>query len=613
MKKSTFLGENKIAKSAKINGSCIENCKIEDDVVIMNSVLREAAVKTGAKIGPFAHLRPKSFIGENVRVGNFVEIKNSVIGDGTKIGHMTYIGDATVGKNCNIGAGVVFCNYDGKTKHQIKIGDNVFIGANCNLIAPLEIGDGAFIAAGTTVAKNVEAGKKIIGRVRQQEFDFKNISAEFQQKPNFFGTDGIRGVWGKDLNSKLCGEIAKALCLQGAKMIALGRDTRTSGAKILRILKKYFLAHGVSIVDLGIVPTPALAFATRKLQADFGVMITASHNPAEFNGIKIFAKDGHKIDEKTELALEKTFFQEDKLPRGKGKILDIGDAWQQYKNYIKDYCSNNLNGLHVALDCANGAASRVAQEIFHDLGAKVQIVNTNGVINQNCGALFPHEIQKIVQTSDADIGFAFDGDADRVIVVTKNGEILNGDEILWIIASDFYEKGLLKKPEVAGTILTNVGIEQKLLADGICLHRASVGDKNVEKLMAEKGLSLGAEQAGHIIFCKDNFRIGDGILAARVLCAIYMENKKLFANVKQNDWLQVQENIDISGVDKHIFESKKFESLIANFQKSFEKYGRVVVRKSGTEPKLRLLLEGKDPNICSVALEFLKAQILELV
>lgn len=614
MKKSTFLGENEIAKSAKIYGSIIENCKIEDDVEIINSVLRGAVVKKGAKIGPFAHLRPKSVIGENVRVGNFVEIKNSTIEVGTKIGHMAYVGDAKIGQNCNIGAGVIFCNYNGKEKNETIISDDVFIGANCNLIAPVQIGDGAFVAAGTTVSKNVEAGQKIIGRVRQQEFDFENFASNsLPQKPKYFGTDGIRGIWEKDLTPVLCGEVAKALCARGAKKIVVGRDTRPSGAKILKILRKYFIVHGVSVVDMGVVSTPALAFATQNINADFGVMITASHNPAEFNGIKIFAQDGHKIDETTELALEKTFFQNADVNCGKGENIAATDVLGQYQDYVKNFVAGELPDLKIALDCANGAASTVAKKIFEDLDATVHLFNTKGVINQNCGALFPKEIKKNVRACGADIGFAFDGDADRVVAVNHKGEILDGDEILWIIATHFQKTGLLNQPEVVGTTLTNIGIEQKLLAEGIALHRANVGDKNVEKMMNEKGLLLGAEQAGHIIFCKDNFRLGDGVLAARVLCSIFKENKELFEDVKKNDWLQVQENIDISAFDNKIFESKKFECLISHFQKSFEKLGRVVVRKSGTESKLRLLVEGKDLKLCQMAVEFLKSQILEMV
>ena len=614
MKNSTFLGENKIAKTANIIGSVIENCKIEDNVEIVNSVLRDAIIKKGSKIGPFAHIRPHSTIGENVRIGNFVEIKNSMIGDGTKIGHMAYVGDATIGQKCNIGAGVIFCNYDGKNKHKTIVGDNVFIGANCNLIAPVEIDNGAFIAAGTTVSKKVEAGQKIIGRVRQQEFDFENnVSQSSVKQPKFFGTDGIRGVWGKDLNNDICVEVAKAICLQGAKKIVVGRDSRPSGAKILRILTKFFLSHGVSVIDLDIIPTPALAFATRKLQADFGVMITASHNPAEFNGIKIFAQDGHKIDEITELAIEKTFFQKIDVPRSKGKMLDSNNVLKIYENYIKDFITGDLNGLKIALDCANGAASTVAKNVFESLGANIQLFNTKGVINQNCGALFPQGLQQFVKANDADIGFAFDGDADRVIMVSNSGKIFDGDEILWIIAAEFQKNGFLKSPQVVGTILTNFGIEQKLLEDNIKLHRSAVGDKNVERLMAKEGLSLGAEQAGHIIFCKENFRLGDGILAARVLCTIFKENKQLFEEVKKNDWLQVHENIDISAFGKNIFESKKFESLILTFQQSFEKFGRIVVRKSGTEPKLRLLVEGQDLKLCQMAIELLKGQILGLV
>ena len=226
---SVFKGKNKIAKSAKILNSYVENCTICENVEIYNCVIKDSVVKPGAVIGPFTHIRNGAKICENVRLGNFVEVKNSIVGKGTKVSHMSYIGDAEIGEYCNIGAGVIFCNYDGFAKQKIKLGDYVFVGSNSNLVAPLEIKDKVFIAAGTTVTKSVDEARNVIGRVRQVEFDFQNPYLKKIQKSKWFGTDGIRGEWGKDLNVRLVKEVARALCLAGAKTIVLGRDTRPRG------------------------------------------------------------------------------------------------------------------------------------------------------------------------------------------------------------------------------------------------------------------------------------------------------------------------------------------------------------------------------------------------
>ena len=334
---SVFRGKNNVSKSAKVVNSYIENCTICENVEIYNSVVKNSIIKSSAVIGPFSHIRDGSLIEENVRVGNFVEIKNSKVGKNTKVAHMTYIGDAEVGENCNIGAGVVFCNYNGFEKQKIRLGDWVFVGSNSNLVAPLEIGDKAFIAAGTTVTRSIEEEKCVIGRVGQKEFEFNNPYLKKLPKPKWFGTDGIRGKWGESLNEGLVEEVARALCLSGAKTIVLGRDTRPSGQVVCQILKGVFKKYGTKVVDLGIVTTPCVAFATRQTNACYGVMVSASHNPAEFNGIKIFDDNGEKLSQKREIQLEKYFFNKKYfkiLKNNKNKIKNKYFLINKYKNYI---------------------------------------------------------------------------------------------------------------------------------------------------------------------------------------------------------------------------------------------------------------------------------------
>lgn len=606
---SVFKGKNKIAVSAKVVNCFVENSIICENVEIYNSVIKDSVIKDGAVVGPFAHIRDGAVIGEGVRIGNFVEVKNSKIGKYTKVAHMSYIGDAEIGENCNIGAGVIFCNYNGFEKQKITLGDWVFVGSNSNLVAPVEIKDKAFIAAGTTITKNVDEEKNVVGRARQEEFLFENPYLKKFPKPKWFGTDGIRGVWGKELNEKLVKEVAKALCHNGAKTVVVGRDTRPSGKTICKILKSVFGVYGVKVIDLGVVSTPCVAFATKEAKASFGVMITASHNPAKFNGIKIFDSTGEKLSGKKEIDLENNFYKKNnlkKIKNNKNKIKNKYFLIKKYKNHIKSYFLNNLNNTKIIIDCANGSASFLAKEVFDGLGASVEVMNIKGEINKNCGALFTEHLQKIVQEKQADLGFAFDGDADRVIAVNSKGDVLDGDDILYILAKYFKLIGKLEKPVVVGTVMTNLGLEKKMLADGISLIRTDVGDKWIAKKLKNQHLFLGAEQVGHVLL-NDDFCLGDGLLVARIVAQIFKEKPELFLDLKTCKTCQVKKDISLEGV------SVDFDVLSGGVKRFNEKLGemeRIVARKSGTENKFRVMAESENEEIAKKILDAFEEEVL---
>lgn len=610
MKKETsvFKGKNKIAKTAKVVNSYIENCTICENVEIYNSVVKDSLIESGAVVGPFAHIRDGAVIGNNTRIGTFVEIKKSRVGDGSKIAHMSYVGDSEIGKNCNIGAGVIFCNYDGVKKQKIVLGDWVFVGSNSNLIAPLEIGDKAFIAAGTTVSRSVMENANIIGRARQEEFVFENPYLKNIKKPKWFGTDGIRGVWGQGLNKNLVKEVAKSLCQIGGKSIVLGRDTRPSGKIISNLFKNVFSELGVNVVDLGIVTTPCVSFCTKSVKADFGVMITVSHNPAKFNGIKIFNGAGEKISEDVEVELENYFFQNisfRKIKNNKNKLKNKYFLIKKYKNYIKNYFSDNLCNLKIIIDCANGCASYFAKDVFKGLGSDVEVINTKGEINKNCGALFPKQLAQVVQEKSADLGFAFDGDADRVVVVNKFGDVLDGDDVLFVLAKYFKTTKSDFEPIVLGTTMTNLGTEQKLLSEGIKLLRSDVGDKWVAHTLKKQKLFLGAEQAGHIVLNHD-FCLGDGILVARILAQVYKNMPDLFQDSLSEKSFQCQKNLVLDNVKVN---QEDLNRIMKEFNNFLLPSARVVVRKSGTENALRVMAESFDEIEANELLEKVLAEI----
>lgn len=588
----TILGNSHIYSGAKIENSTINNCIIKEKAKINNSVLTDSIIEEKADIGPFSHIRGNSKIGKECKVGNFVEIKNCKVGDRTKACHLAYLGDAEIGEDCNIGCGVIFANYNGIQKFKTFVGNRVFIGCNTTIIAPCVLQDECFIAAGSTITQNVEKRGFGIARSRQVNKDaFYNPYLEnFKRAKEYFGTDGIRGVAFKELTEDLAYSVGNALCqIKSTPKIIIGRDTRPSGIKIQKAVIEGMVFGGAEVYDVGVVPTSAISYLTKKLNFDFGVVITASHNPKEYNGIKVFGKNGIKISDNEEIKIESKL--KNNVSFDGGKLLNLSAEVNSYEKFLKNASFNDLKGLKITLDCANGASYKIAPKIFKLLGADVTAISTKGDINFKCGATNMNNLTE--NMGDSNLAFAFDGDADRVLMLNKNKILLDGDKIIYILA--LYKK--LKGEnitKVVGTIMTNSKIEELLAENNITLIRTPVGDKYIIEEIQKNGEIIGGEQAGHIIIA-DKHITGDGILTAITLSSIYKEMPELIdkvANIKL--YPQATEEIATKNLKtKTILSNKEIVKVI----EEAKQYGRVVVRPSGTEPKIRVMVEGnKNPK-----------------
>lgn len=579
-----LTGEIKIGENCKISNCRINNCIIGDNVNIIDSNLDGAVIKNNVSIGPYSRIRPMSFISDNVHIGNFVEIKNAKIGAGTKIPHLSYVGDCEIGKDVNIGCGVVFCNYDGKNKNKSYVGDRVFIGSNANIISPVVIEDESFIAAGTTVTDNILKGEFCIGRVKNEiKHGVLNLYLQnFSNPLKYFGTDGIRGIYGEKLNDELCVKAGYALTktIKNPKIL-IGRDTRQSGEIILNHLSTGICSGGGEVYDAGVISTAGVAFLTKFFDFDYGIVITASHNPSEYNGIKIFNKNGQKLNENQEILIEKHLI----LPK-KQKRADIKKVEKDaYLDHLKSICNHDLKGLKVFLDCSNGAISGYASKLFEKQGASVVAVNTCGEINKDSSVLNEKIFIENMRKSKCDIGFSFDGDADRVICITKNLKVLDGDKLLYILAKYKKEKF------VVGTIMTNMAIEKHLQSIGVRLIRTSVGDKYIARTLKSKKYKIGAENSGHIILSELS-TTGDGLLTALYLLNIYKEQPSLFDKAEQLNTYSTVSDCVITE-DKKVLKNTKVVAEIKKQEKVLGSSGRVIVRASGTEPKIRITVECK--------------------
>lgn len=413
----------------------------------------------------------------------------------------------------------------------------------------------------------------------------------------FFGTDGIRGEIGKNLNHEIAYNCGNALAkLYPHSRILIGKDTRLSGDYILVSFASGVISAGGDITNIGICPTPAIAHLTHALGFDFGVSITASHNPPSDNGIKIFDNNYKKISTGLEERLERNFFNSTTLPNEElGHIYFKPELKNTYIEKAKSFCKKNKK-LKMVIDCANGATSIYAEKIFSKLYDKVTIIHssTNGVdINKDCGATSVASLRKTVFESKADIGFAFDGDGDRIIAIDQSGEIIDGDKILYILAKYYKERKTLRPLEVVGTEQSNMALESALKKEGIKFHRTKVGDKYVLEKMEKNNLQLGAEQSGHIIQ-KDIVPTGDGIVTAITLCNILRDTGKTLGElVDFTPYPQYTQNIPTANKDKIIF-NDALKETIEKINESFKKEGRVIVRPSGTEPVIRIMVESKD-------------------
>ncbi|TLD83480.1 phosphoglucosamine mutase [Helicobacter sp. MIT 11-5569] len=425
-----------------------------------------------------------------------------------------------------------------------------------------------------------------------------------------FGTDGVRGEAGVKLDAFCALKLGIAAGIYyrehtKTNRILVGKDTRRSGYMLENALVSGLTAAGYEVIQIGPMPTPAIAYLTEDMRCDGGIMVSASHNPFMDNGIKFFGRSGYKIDEKDEEVIEKIYNDFNTLEAAQKKGKEIGsskridDVVGRYIVHIKNSFPKDLSlhGIRVVLDCANGAAYKVAPTIFSELGAEVFVINDepNGFnINENCGATQPLMLQEEVRRVRADIGFALDGDADRLVVVDEKGEVIHGDKLIGVLALAAKESKMLKNNAVVATIMSNYALEEFLKSHGIALVRSNVGDKYVLEAMLEKNLNFGGEQSGHIIF-SDFAKTGDGLVSALQTMAYILKSKKPASKALNcfNLYPQILKNLSVNA-------KPNLESLenYQTFLQSIEAHNiRHLIRYSGTENKLRILLEGKDEKL----------------
>ncbi|WNC70919.1 phosphoglucosamine mutase [Thalassotalea psychrophila] len=421
----------------------------------------------------------------------------------------------------------------------------------------------------------------------------------------YFGTDGIRGLVGKDPISpkfvmKLGWAAGKVLATRGTKKVLIGKDTRISGYMLESALEAGFSAAGIDIGLMGPMPTPAVAYLTKTFRAEAGIVISASHNPFYDNGIKFFSTTGEKLPDDVELAIEAMIDEEmDCVHSAKlGKAVRIDDAAGRYIEFCKSNFPSeySLNGMKIVVDCANGATYHIAPSVFRELGAEViEFASTpNGInINDDCGATSMANISKLVLKEQADLGIALDGDGDRLMMVDQNGDVIDGDEIIFIIAKNAQQQGKLKGG-VVGTLMSNMGLEIALKDLGIDFARAKVGDRYVMEQLKAKGWQLGAENSGHVINLNCT-STGDGIIAAlNVLEALCQSGKSLTQLRAGMTMLpQILVNVRFSGKTDPLNDDAVKQSVI-DVEKELAGTGRVLLRKSGTEPLIRVMVEGPD-------------------
>ena len=423
----------------------------------------------------------------------------------------------------------------------------------------------------------------------------------------FFGTDGIRGrtnVAPMTADTAMrVGQAAGAFFLRGhhRHRVVIGKDTRLSGYMMESAMVAGFTSVGMDVIQVGPMPTPAVAMLTKELRADLGVMISASHNPFADNGIKLFGPDGYKLSDAAEMAIEKLMEKPAALIDAPkiGRAKRIEDARGRYIHFAKSTFPDHLrlDGLKVVVDCANGAAYHVAPEALWELGAEVVALGTkpNGTnINDGCGSTAPDVLRETVVASGAHLGLALDGDADRLIVVDENGELVDGDQLMALIALSQKKRGSLRGGGIVATVMSNLGLERKLAEQGLDLHRTTVGDRYVLEAMREMDRNVGGEQSGHIIL-SDHATTGDGLVAGLQVLAALVESGKPASEVLHmfEPVPQLLKNVRFGGGQP--LEAAGVKEAIAGAESELGDRGRLVIRKSGTEPLIRVMAEGDDP------------------
>lgn len=426
----------------------------------------------------------------------------------------------------------------------------------------------------------------------------------------YFGTDGVRGVANTELTPELAyqlGRFGGYALTKGVNRpkILIGRDTRISGHMLEGALVAGLLSTGAEVMRLGVISTPGVAYLTKATSAEAGVMISASHNPVEDNGIKFFRPDGFKLNDEQEEEIEQLMETEDNLPRPTGAdigvVNDYFEGGQKYLSFLKESIDNDFDGVKIAIDCAHGSTSSLATHLFADLEADIVSMGSSpdGLnINDGVGSTHPEALQAFVKEKAAEIGLAFDGDGDRLIAVDEKGNIVDGDKIMYICGKYMNQKGVLRHSTVVSTVMSNIGFYKALEENGMRSDKTKVGDRYVMEEMLRGGYNLGGEQSGHIIFLDYN-TTGDGMLSAIQLVNVMKETGKQLSELadEMEIYPQVLKNVKVTD-KKNAMTNPKIQEVIDAVEQEMDGEGRVLVRSSGTEPLVRVMVEAPTKKQC---------------
>ena len=451
------------------------------------------------------------------------------------------------------------------------------------------------------------------------------IQTTFSSNQRLFGTDGIRGTVNKDKVTALmavnlamaAGEYFYGRAGTKRPRVLIGKDTRLSGYMLEPALVAGFTSVGLDSITTGPLPTPAIAHLTRVLRCDLGVMISASHNPYQDNGLKLFGADGFKLNDEVENEIQSRMISGPILAKSEnlGKARRMEDAIGRYSEFVKQILPKHedLTSLKVVLDCSNGASYKVGPEVLFELGADSIVIGAepNGKnINLDCGAMYPENMAKITKLESADLGIALDGDADRVIFSDENGEIINGDQIIAVLAREMQNNNELIDNQVVGTLMSNLGLENYLNNLNIKFHRTNVGDRYILDKMIKSNSKLGGEPSGHILLY-DFAKTGDGLLTAIKILSL-LKKSGLKASEFLRPFNPIPQSLkNLKNIDKSVLSSKNIISLVKKQQEELGKKGRILLRPSGTEDLIRIMVESTDLNFINATIETISKAIIK--
>ena len=451
------------------------------------------------------------------------------------------------------------------------------------------------------------------------------IQTTFNSNQRLFGTDGIRGTVNKDKVTALmavnlamaAGEFFYGRAGTKRSRVLIGKDTRLSGYMLEPALVAGFTSVGLDSITTGPLPTPAIAHLTRVLRCDLGVMISASHNPYQDNGLKLFGADGFKLNDEVENEIQSRMINGPILAKSEnlGRARRMEDAIGRYSEFVKQILPKreDLTSMKVVLDCSNGASYKVGPEVLFELGADSVIIGVepNGKnINLDCGAMYPENMAKITKQEGADLGIALDGDADRVIFSDENGEIINGDQIIAVLAREMQKNNELSDNQVVGTLMSNLGLENYLNKLNIYLHRTNVGDRYILDKMIKSNSKLGGEPSGHILL-SDFAKTGDGLLTAIKILSL-LKKSGLKASEFLRPFNPIPQSLkNLNNIDKNVLLNQNIISLVEKQQEELGKKGRILLRPSGTEDLIRIMVECTDLNLLKTTTEIISQAIIK--